>query len=121
MTIFTNSLVPSPSIVTVIERIPLKPVYWSEGGACIAGQAYEAAVGDNAHVAEGHIGHAAFFREQGSDGCSLVILYPWLDRAGAVRLLESETDILDSWLETYAAGPRQVSLLDELPVAVGDD
>jgi hypothetical protein len=114
-------LTPSPSIVTIIERIPLKPAYWSHEGAFAAGQAYDLAAGDNAHVAEGHIGHAAFFWEHGEAGSWLILLYPWLDRESAARLLDSEKTVLDAWFEKFAAGPRQVSFLDELAVDVGND
>lgn len=111
---------PSPPIVTVVERIPLRPDYWSAEGAFAAGQAYDQAAGANAHVADGYIGHAAFFREQDEDGCTLLLLYPWRDRDAASRLLDSEDTLLSVWFATYAAGPRRVAFLDELAVDVDD-
>jgi hypothetical protein len=111
-------------IVTVIERIPLKPEFASSEGAESAGQAYDDAVGANAHVQCGHTGvHAVFFFEAGpSPGTGhLVLLYPWYGREAIAALLNSETALLECWLRNYAAGPRQVSVLTEIPVSTGQD
>jgi hypothetical protein len=103
-------------LVTVVERIPLQSAFATPRGAQEAGQAYDNAAGMNAHQAEGHTGHAAFFFEPSEGGGFLVVLYPWADRRSAERLFETEATVLADWFARYAAGPRQIGVLDELDV-----
>lgn len=104
------------TLFTVYERIPLKAEFANTTGAMRAGQAYDVAAGDNAHDAEGHSGHASFFFEAAEKGGALVVIYPWFGRENLDRLLASEKTALADWFDFYAAGPRQVSVLEEVPV-----
>ena len=104
------------TLFTIFERIPLRPEFATPDGAARAGQAYDVAAGENAHGAEGHSGHASFFFEGGADGGALVVIYPWFGRENLSRLLSSEATVLSTWFTAYAAGPRQVSVLEEVPV-----
>jgi hypothetical protein len=108
-------------IVTVIERIPLRTEFATPEGALLAGQAYDDIAGPNAHRQPGHAGHASFFFEPQSvtNSGTLILIYPWYGQSALIGLLNSEATILDQWLTTYAAGPREVIVLSELPVDTG--
>ncbi|MEO1028542.1 MAG: hypothetical protein AAFX02_05735 [Pseudomonadota bacterium] len=106
------------SLITVFERIPLKPKYATPEGAVQAGQAYDDIAGDNAHDAPGHAGHASFFFDAAK--ASLVVFYPWLGRANLEQLLASEDAVLADWFAEFAAGPRETMILDELAVVTDE-
>jgi hypothetical protein len=110
-------------LVTVIERIPLRPEFASVEGAVIAGQAYDDAAGPNAHSHPGHAGHASFFFEPGpgEDSGNLVLIYPWFGRSAVAALVESESPLLARWCGTYALGPRNVHVLTEVAVDTEHD
>src|SRR5215813_14616181 len=96
-------------VVTIIERVPLKPAFATPEGALKAGNAYDHITHQNAHAQPGHVGHATFFFESGptDDTGYLVLIYPWRGRSGVVELLRTEEPILIDWMAFYAAGPRQ--------------
>jgi hypothetical protein len=105
------------SLITVQERIRLRPVWCTAEGARIAGESYDAVLHDNAHRATGYVDHAGFWFEAPD---ILVVQYPWADVASAGALLDSEEGLLESWYAEYAVGRRETQFLVELEVEVGN-
>lgn len=108
------------SPILVRESIPLKPEFANPEAALLAGQKYDDAADENAHHAQGHLGHARFMFEppHEDEPGKLTLLYSWRDSNSLELLLASEDDILAPWFEKHAAGPRVVTVMFELPVEV---
>jgi hypothetical protein len=105
-------------VLTVIERIPLRSEYATPEGALLAGRAYGNLTGPNAHRQPGYAAQASFFFEPRRR--VLTVIYPWYGENAVQGLLNSERTIMDQWLAAYAAGPREVSILSEIAIEMGN-